>query len=74
MMRKLVLSYKYVGLSPLLFCSSLQQVIQLLTLSNGPRHTDEMAKYHVFFYQDPLDPLHRFTVVIKYGERTVFAG
>ena len=34
---------------------------------------DGMAKYHVF-YQDPLDPLHWFAFVIKYGERMVLAG
>ena len=73
MMRKLVLSYKYLGHSHALFCSSLWRITQLLTLSNGPRHTDEMAKYHVFD-QDALDPLHWFAVVIKYGEMMVLAG
>ena len=56
-----------------MFCLSLQQITQLLTLSNGPHHTDEMAKYHVFD-QDALDPLHWFAVVIKYGERMVLVG
>ena len=40
-----------------LICSSLWQITQLLTLSDGPHHTDEMAKYH-FVDQDVLNPLH----------------
>ena len=33
-----------------------------------------LAKYHVFYQDSALGPLHSFIVVIKYGERMVWAG
>ena len=42
-------------------------------MSNGLRHTDKVAKYHVFDHNG-LDHLHWFAVAIEYGEKMVLAG
>ena len=46
MMRKLVLFYRYLCLSPLCSVHYIWWIKYLFTTFNGPPHTDEMASYH----------------------------